>query len=111
MALALQTSSYHEHQIHASHAVTLGHYVDCINALDERMQWGEIVSKAYEAGLRKEQLCEELSCSWSTVTRWMAGQTAPGPFARAAIKAKLIEMVLRMKDDATERAASLKHVA
>lgn len=73
----------------------LGGYLGQIKSLDEETQWALLVSKACEAGLGKEDLCEELSCSWSTITRWRAGHTAPGPFMRQAVKAKLVEMLER----------------
>src|SRR6266851_949814 len=70
-------------------------YMDLIISLDESRpeQWSIIIAMARETGLRKEILCRELSCSWSTILRWEAGDTSPGPFARRAIKAKLVEMI------------------
>lgn len=70
-------------------------HMDLIISLDELRseQWSIIVATALEAGLRRETLCRELSCSWSTILRWKAGETSPGPFARGAIKAKLVEMI------------------
>lgn len=82
-----------ERTIHGSRAAMLEGYVDLIRKLDEQAHWALIVGQAREAGLQKEELCWELSCSWSTITRWMAGQTMPGPVARRRIKDKLIEML------------------
>lgn len=94
MALALGTSFLaHERTIHNTRAQMLAAYIEQIRGLDEHGEWALLVGKAREAGLEKEDLCRELSCAWSTVTRWVAGQTAPGPFARAGIKEKLLDMI------------------
>ena len=73
----------------------LNAYIRYIDGLDTKDvgNWALIVEKAREAGLGKEQLCKELSCAWSTVLRWGAGETAPGPFAREAIKARFLSML------------------
>src|SRR6185436_448039 len=55
--------------------------------------WARIIHLAREVGLTRETLCRELSCAWSTVLRWDAGQTVPGPFARKAIKERLLELL------------------
>lgn len=55
--------------------------------------WQHIVAAAREGGLTKEILCSTFSCSWSTVLRWQAGRNAPGAFARAAIKQKLLQLL------------------
>lgn len=64
-----------------------------IQGLDEHAHWALLVARARQAGLAKEDICRELSCAWSTVTRWIAGRTSPGPAARTAIKAKLLRML------------------
>lgn len=85
----------YEHSIHRGRSDMLGGYLGQIKSLDEATQWALIIVKACEAGLGKEELCLELACSWSTITRWRAGHTAPGPFMRQAVKAKLVEMLER----------------
>ena len=55
--------------------------------------WARIIHLARQVGLTRETLCRELSCAWSTVLRWDAGQTVPGPFARKAIKERLLELL------------------
>lgn len=81
--------------IHMQRGILLGIYIKYIHCLDAKdaKNWAIIVSQAREAGLSKEQLCKELSCAWSTVLRWEAGYTAPGPFAREAIKDRLLNML------------------
>ena len=86
-----------EQTIHKARAQMLGAYMEQIRGLDEHSQWALLVSKARQAGLEKDDLCRELSCAWSTVTRWMAGQTAPGPFAQTAIKEKLLGMIENLR--------------
>jgi len=94
MAPAPRTSFVaHERTIHELRAQMLAAYIEQIGGLDEHREWAVLVGKAREAGLEKEDLCRELSCAWSTVTRWMAGQTAPGPFLRTSIKDKLLLML------------------
>ncbi len=110
MAFAVSTSFLsHERAIHGSRAAMLLAYIDLIRELDEREHWALIVTKAKEAGLRKEDLCLELSCSWSTITRWAAGQTAPGPFGRRNVKAKLIEMLGSYQEQETRSADMLEY--
>lgn len=73
----------------------LAEYVSYMRTLDESdpAVWQKIVRTVREAGLDRDVLCRELSCAWSTILRWDAGQTIPGPFARAGIKAKLIDLL------------------
>ncbi len=82
-----------EQTIHKARAQMLGAYIELIRGLNEHSEWALLVGKAREAGLGKDDLCRELSCAWSTVTRWMAGQTAPGAFAQTGIKEKLLGMI------------------
>lgn len=79
--------------VRASLLVTQIHY---LGALDESeiKHWPEIIRVARAAGIDKETLCRELSCAWSTVLRWEAGHTVPGPNARRGIKARLLELLL-----------------
>jgi hypothetical protein len=74
-------------------------YADYIESLDteDEANWASIINTALDAGLDKEQLCKELSCAWSTVHRWGAGQTAPGAFTRKSIKAQLLTMLDELK--------------
>ena len=69
----------HEHTIHNSRAEMLAAYAEQIKWLDEHTHWALLVSKAREAGLEKDDICRELSCAWSTVTRWMAGRRCVSP--------------------------------
>ena len=55
--------------------------------------WAKIIGLVRQVGLTKQTLCRELSCAWSTILRWEAGQTVPGPFARKAIKDRLVELL------------------
>src|SRR5262249_34741678 len=55
--------------------------------------WGRIIHLVRQVGRTRETLGRELSCAWSTVLRWDAGQTVPGPFARKAIKERLVELL------------------
>ncbi len=94
MALAFRADFMAQEQtIHKARAQMLSAYIEQIRGLNEHSKWALLVSKAREAGLEKHDLCRELSCAWSTVTRWMSGQTAPGPFAQTAIKEKLLGMI------------------
>jgi hypothetical protein len=82
-------------KIYDTRAELAKQYVELLTTMDESRaeQWAPIISAARDAGLEKAALTKELSCSWSTILRWQAGDTLPGPFARHAIKAKLIEMI------------------
>ena len=73
----------------------LAEYIGYLHSLDEAdtSSWATIVRTAREAGLDKDTLCRELSCAWSTILRWEAGQTVPGPFARTGIKARLVALL------------------
>jgi hypothetical protein len=96
-----------EREIYRSRAELAARYADLIQGLDETNQWVLIVTKALEAGLRKRELCRELSCSWSTILRWKAGDTAPGPFARRKIKETLLRLIEELKRTESKRAAEV----
>jgi ribosome-binding protein aMBF1 (putative translation factor) len=83
-------------------------YAEYIKSLDDtdKEAWALIVSTARDAGLKKEDLCRELSCAWSTILRWQTGDTAPGPFARRTIKQKLVEMILEVERAEEHKAAA-----
>jgi DNA-binding transcriptional regulator YiaG len=85
-------------RIQSARGQLLSEYVDYLNGIDESdpTAWATVVKTAREAGLDKDTLCHELSCAWSTVLRWEAGQTVPGPFARKSIKARLVELLQAM---------------
>ncbi len=98
MAIAFRADFMAQEQtIHKARVQMLGAYMEQIRGLNEHSEWALLVSKAREAGLGKDDLCRELSCAWSTVTRWMSGQTAPGPFAQTGIKDKLLGMIEEMR--------------
>jgi hypothetical protein len=69
-----------------------------IRAVDEsdKSQWHVIISLALNGGLSKETLAESFSCNLMTINRWKAGQNAPGPMARKAIKRELIDLLNRL---------------
>ena len=62
-----------------------------IERLNEHTDWAVLIQIA-QANLEKDDILRELSCAWSTVTRWAAGHTRPGPAARTAIKQKLLTL-------------------
>lgn len=95
----------YEKKIHNSRAVLIEDYIDLIKKLDEQAEWAMLVNKAREAGLGKEELQRETSYSWSTVIRWSAGHTAPGQFARTALKAKFIELLDSMRQQESRLAS------
>lgn len=70
-------------------------YIGYLHSIDEAdpAAWKDIIQVARAAGLDKETLCLELSCAWSTILRWEAGQTVPGPFARTGIKERLVGLL------------------
>ena len=70
-------------------------HINSIEALNEndKNQWRVIVSLALNGGLPKEQLAKSFSCNLMTINRWKAGQNAPGPMARKAIKRELMELL------------------
>jgi hypothetical protein len=75
-------------------------YVGYLSSIDETdpAAWKSIIQAARAAGLDKETLCLELSCAWSTILRWEAGQTVPGPFARTGIKERLLGLLQQQVD-------------
>ena len=89
----LNTLALKIESVQASLLVTQIHY---LGALDESeiKHWPEIIRVARAAGIDKETLCRELSCAWSTVLRWEARHTVPGPNARRGIKARLLELLV-----------------
>jgi hypothetical protein len=54
--------------------------------------WKDVVAAALQV-VSAEILCQELSCSTSTIERWKAGRDAPGPSARLAIRDRLVELM------------------
>jgi hypothetical protein len=66
-----------------------------VQKLDESEagNWARLIAVVRQVGLTKDTLCRELSCAWSTILRWESGQTVPGPFARKAIKERLLELL------------------
>ena len=96
----------HKREIHNSRAHTLAVFHRLISKLDETAEWPRIIHEAREAGLTKEILVNELSCAWSTILRWQAGHTAPGPFARQAIKARVLELIAAEREAELRRAES-----
>ncbi len=83
-----------EHIVH-NRRVLIQSYASLIGSLDasDAGNWRTIVGAAREAGLGKDDLCQSFSCAWTTILRWEAGRNAPGPFARNAMKAKLLDML------------------
>ncbi|MFA6264984.1 MAG: hypothetical protein WC670_04615 [Pseudolabrys sp.] len=75
--------------------VLVSAYVQVLRDTDESdaKAWAYIVTKAVDGGLSKEILCQELSYDWSTMTRWMAGRSAPPPFTRRALKQEFIRLL------------------
>src|SRR5205814_1796783 len=103
------TSSEYLKKIIHNRAALVEEYATLIGILDESdaRKWGQIIAAAREAGLGKDVLCEAFSCSWSTVLRWEAGRNAPGPFARKAMKAKLLEMLASRREAELGRSKKL----
>lgn len=79
-----------------------------IDCLDVDAEFAKIVTQAQRAGLGKDELLRELSCSWSTVTRWAAGQVRPAPFTRRLTKHKLVEMLKGKRLDNLDEARRIK---
>src|SRR5258708_1060787 len=94
-----QDTTVSERDIDSARANLSSIYRQYLERLDEAEpgNWSKIIGKAREAGLSKEELCQELSCAWSTILRWENGQTVPGPFARRAIKEALLRMLDRQR--------------
>jgi hypothetical protein len=103
LTTSLKTSSTTLDDIVAERDRLLSLYISYLRDLDEHdpTVWAEIVKRAREAGLEKDTLCQELSCAWSTILRWEAGQTVPGAFTRTSIKAKLLELLASQKIHST----------
>ena len=95
----LHTDSTAVERIKSARERLLSEYIRYLDGIDERdpAAWATIVTNAREAGLDKDTLCRELSCAWSTVLRWEAGQTVPGSFTRSAIKARLLQMLEHLR--------------
>jgi ribosome-binding protein aMBF1 (putative translation factor) len=71
-----------------------------ISAVDagEFSNWAPIIEAARRGGLTRDQLCRELSCAASTISRWEAGDTAPGRFARESIKELLLKRLRALQE-------------
>lgn len=104
-----QAPQEHMKAIIQHRAALVEDYRRLIVSLDDgdASKWGQIIAAAREAGLTKEELCHEFSCSWSTILRWEAGRNAPGPFARKAMKEKLLEMLVTLRDLELRRSQEL----
>lgn len=70
-------------------------HIEAIELIDEsdKEKWSEIVSLALDGGLRRDQLAASFSCNLMTINRWSAGQNAPAPMARKAIKVELMKQL------------------
>ena len=81
--------------IRKKRAELLEAYIAHLRDLDEkdRKNWAHIVNTLREAGIQREQLMKELGCALSTIIRWEAGDTAPGPFAREALKTRFLTIL------------------
>ena len=55
--------------------------------------FGNIIRSALENGVPKDQMIDELSCPSSTIARWAANETAPGPYGRKAIVGRIRNML------------------
>jgi DNA-binding transcriptional regulator YiaG len=102
-------ASEHVGEIIRERAIVINKYRSLIGILDESNphKWAQIIAAAREAGLGKDELCQEFSCSWSTILRWEAGRNVPGPFARRAIKEKLLQMLTALHDEELGRSKVL----
>src|SRR3954471_5458740 len=102
-------ASEHVSGIIRDRAVLVEKYHALISILDDSNphKWAQIIAAAREAGLQKDVLCEEFSCSWSTILRWESGRNAPGPFARKAIKEKLLQLLASLRDEELRRSKVL----
>ena len=103
MAVAAHAVFASDRAVGAARVATLNAYVRRMESLDAAQDWAAIVTSARSAGLPKETFLLQFSCAWSTVTRWMAGQSMPGPFARDTAKARLVELVAGMRDEEAAR--------
>ena len=85
----------HMEDIARNRRVLVASYASLLESLDasDAGNWRTIVGAAREAGLSKDDLCQSFSCAWTTILRWEAGRNAPGPFARKAMKATLLDML------------------
>lgn len=81
--------------IRRKRAELLDAYVAYLRNLDEKdvRNWAHIVNTLKEAGIQREQLVKALGCALSTIIRWEAGDTAPGPFAREALKERFLSIL------------------
>jgi hypothetical protein len=104
---------HHMQDIAYNRRALIGSYASLIDSLDasDAANWRTIVGAAREAGLGKDELCQSFSCAWTTILRWEAGRNAPGPFAREAMKAKLLEMLDRLSRAQGERLQELQAAA
>lgn len=99
----------HDQAVHHARAEMLDRYITLIKSLDDERDWARIVNKAREAGLEKEALRAELPFSWSTITRWMAGHTVPGPFVRQTVKERLVQMLILRRDEEYAREREVEY--
>jgi DNA-binding transcriptional regulator YiaG len=103
----------HMEHITYNRRALVGSYMSFIESLDasDATSWRTIIGAAREAGLSKDDLCRSFSCAWTTILRWEAGRNAPGPFARNAMKAKLLEMLARLQRAEDDRLQELQAAA
>jgi ribosome-binding protein aMBF1 (putative translation factor) len=101
-----KNSTDFQRKIVAARATLSSRYREYLASLDESdvHNWPKIIATAREAGLGKDQICRELSCAWSTVLRWEAGQTAPSSITRRAIKSALLHLLSERQREESERA-------
>jgi hypothetical protein len=106
-------SVHHMEHIAHNRRALIGSYMSWIESLDpsDAMNWRTIVGAAREAGLSKDDLCRSFSCAWTTILRWEAGRNAPGPFARKAMKATLLDMLAQLHHAESERLQELQTAA
>jgi hypothetical protein len=102
-------SARHMEHIAYNRRALVGSYMSLIASLDasDAANWRTIVGAAREAGLSKDELCQSFSCAWTTILRWEAGRNAPGPFARKAMKATLLDMLAKLQASAIEQIAEI----
>ncbi len=103
-------SARHMEDIAHNRRALVRSYASLIGSLDasDAGNWRMIVGAARQAGLSKDDLCQSFSCAWTTILRWEAGRNAPGPFAREAMKAKLLDMLSALERDEDRRLQELQ---
>ena len=85
-----------ERGICSARETMLARYADYVRALDEDADWATVAAQARKAGIPKDWLVAEIACSWSTFTRWVAGQCEPGPATKRTFKARIVEKLVEM---------------